>query len=208
MSAILEKVGAIGPKTTNGGKKTIEIELPFAVEFTLAGTCDMLFHRWNCEAVEAKSAAKKGSEAKKTDDIESYVYRDEEGNLCLPGNYVHQAMIKAGKYKQDPRSPRKSASDLLKAAIVPLNELASLGTKEWDYLHKCRAVVKMSAINRVRPAILKGWKATFQFQVLMPEYVNEDFLMDLLTLAGRSVGVADNRPTYGRFMVTNFQRLD
>lgn len=141
-----------------------------------------------------------------------YVYRNEAGDICLPGEYVRQSIVgkKAGaaKFRQDPRSPRKSAVDLYTAGIVSLTELASLGTNDWDYLDQRRAVVQMSAITRHRPAMLAGWEATFQFQVLLPAYISRSDLLSVLTEAGRLVGVGDFRPSYGRFEVIRFAVVD
>lgn len=184
------------------------IQEPYCVEVTIEGTADLLFHRWSNEAVEAKAKAAKGSKAKKEDDVESYVYRNEKGEICLPGEYLRQAIIGAAKYKQDPRSPRKSAQDIFKAGIVCLTDLASLGAKEWDYLDRRRVQVQRNAITRVRPAMLKGWKATFIFQVLLPEYIDPSLLNEVIQQAGRLIGVGDFRPTYGRFVVTRFEVLE
>jgi len=63
---------------TNGGKSAIEQGFPYAVAVRAQGAADLLFHRWNCESVDAKSKAAKNSAAKKTDDIESYVWRNEK----------------------------------------------------------------------------------------------------------------------------------
>lgn len=198
------KVTAVGPEATNGAARTIEYTQPYVVDVTIEGVSDLLFHRWNCEAVEAKASAAKGSKAKKTDDIESYVYRDDNGNLCLPGEYLRQAVIHAAKFRQDPRSPRKSAMDLYKAAIVPLTILASLGKKDWDYEHKCRVVIQRNGITRVRPALKVGWTATIQLMVNLPEYIKPSDLHDVIVNAGRLIGVGDFRPSYGRFSVTKF----
>jgi hypothetical protein len=178
--------------------------MPYMVDFELTGIADMLFHRWNVEAVEEKAKAAKGSKAKKTDNIESYVYRNDAGEICLPGEYVRQAVITAAKFRQDPRSPRKSAMDLFKAAVISLTPLATLGISDWDYEHKCRVVVQRNGITRVRPAIKEGWKAEFQFLITLPEYISPAILQDVLVNAGRLVGLADSRPTYGRFSVTKF----
>jgi hypothetical protein len=198
------EVSVIGPEPTNGAIETLELSQPYAVDVTLTGTADMLFHRWNCEAVEAKSKAAKGSKAKKTDDIESYVYRNDEGELCLPGEYLRQSVIHAAKFRQDPRSPRKSAMDLYKAGVVSLSHLASLGVKAWDYEHKCRVTVQRNGVTRVRPALKQGWTCVVQLMVLTPEYIRPADLLDVLNNAGRLVGLADFRPTYGRFAVSKF----
>jgi hypothetical protein len=199
---------AIGPEPTNGASSAIDLTKPYRVEVTIEGDADLLFHRWNCEAVEAKAKAAKGSVAKKTDDVESYVYRNDAGELCVPGEYLRQSVIAAAKYRQDPRSPRKSAQDLVKAAIINLTPLASLGVREWDYEHRCRVQVQRNGVTRVRPAISAGWRATFVFLVNLPEYVPPPMLHGFLTDAGRLVGIADFRPTYGRFQVTRFEVLD
>jgi hypothetical protein len=198
----------LGPEVTNGAADTISLSVPYRVEVTIRGEADLLFHRWNCEAVEAKAKAAKGSAAKKSDDIESYVYRNADGELCIPGEYLRQAIIAAAKYRQDPRSPRKSASDLIKAAVVSLTPLASLGVTAWDYEHRCRVQVQRNGVTRVRPAISAGWEATFVFLVNLPEYVSSQTLHSLINDAGRLIGIADFRPTYGRFQVTRFEVLD
>ena len=167
----------------------------------------MLFHRWNCESVEAKSKAAKNSKAKKEDDIESYVWRNEKYELCIPGEYFRQSIIHAAKFKQDPRSPRKSAMDLFKAGVVSLTQLASLGSDEWDYLDTRRVTIQRAGVNRTRPAMRVGWKVDLQFQVLTPEYIDPVLFQDVLNTAGRLVGVGDFRPTYGRFNITHFEVL-
>jgi hypothetical protein len=198
---------ARGPEVTNGASGSIEQSIPYRVELTIRGEADLLFHRWNCEAVEAKAKAAKGSLIKKTDDVESYVYRNRDGELCIPGEYVRQAIIAAAKYRQDPRSPRKSAMDLVKASVVSLTPLASLGLTEWDYEHRCRVQVQRNGVTRVRPALRAGWTATFVLMVNLPEYVPSSLLHGLVSDAGRLIGIADFRPTYGRFQVTKFEVL-
>lgn len=189
---------------SNGGAATIDASQPYRVSFTLTGTSDLLMHRWNNEAVDEKAAAAKNSKAKKTDDIESYVYRDDDGMIALPGEYVRQAIIFAAKFRQDPRSPRKSAMDLYKAGVVSLTQLASLGTDKWDYEDRRRVVIQRAGVNRTRPAMKKGWKSQFDFMVLTPEYIEPTDLHGVLTQAGILIGIADFRPTYGRFAVTQF----
>jgi hypothetical protein len=194
---------------TNDAAQDIGFEEPYIVSFRLEGTAPLIFHRWSCEAVEEKSKAKKGSTAKKTDNVESYIYRNELNQICLPGEYIRQSMIHAAKFKQDPRSPRKSAMDLFKAAIVPLTELAPLngGVEKWDYTDQRRVTVQRASITRMRPAFAKGWTANFEFTVLLPEYVDPQMFREILTLTGKVIGTADGRPTYGRFQVSHCETL-
>lgn len=197
--------------TANSAKDTIDLTLPYRVEVEITGAATILFHRWQSEDIDEKNAAPKGSRAKKIDNLETYVYRCENGNLAIPGTYLIRSMTNPGngaaKYRQDPRSPRKSALDLYKAAVIPITELADLGVKDWDFEHRERAVIQGNGITRVRPALHPGWKVTFVLMVTMPEYIAPSDLHDTINLAGRAVGLADHRPTYGRFNVTRFEIL-
>jgi hypothetical protein len=186
------ELGEIGGEVpTNGAKTSIQMSLPYLVDVELEGVSDLIFHRWNCESVTAKGAAAKGSAAK------------DKGELCIPGEYVRRSIIEAAKYRQDPRSPRKSAMDLFKAAIIPLTPLATLGIKTWDYIDTRRVTVQRNGINRSRPAVKVGWRAKFQFQINLPEYVSTGDFAETLANAGRLIGLADIRPTYGRFRVAS-----
>lgn len=189
---------------SNEGEQAILTETPYVATVLIEGTSPILFHRWSNEAVAEKAKAKKNSKAKKEDNIESYVYRNEVDELCIPSEYLRQSVIHAAKFRQDPRSTRKSAMDLFKAGIVGLNEFASLGVKEWDYLDKRRVTIQRQGITRSRPAMNKGWQVEFTLQVLLPEYIEPSFLLDVITQAGRLVGIGDFRPTYGRYQVINF----
>ncbi len=187
---------------------SFSIEMPYIAEVNFEGTSAFLFHRWSVDGVEAKSKAAKGSKAKTSDDVESYVYRTVKGNLAIPGEQFRMSLVNAAKYRQDPRSPRKSAMDLFKAGVVVLDELCDLGVKEWNYLDRRRVVIQRNGITRERPAVMAGWKCTGTFQILLPEYIFPQMLNETLQNAGRLVGVGDFRPTFGRFLVTKFKVLN
>lgn len=192
---------------TDGGNEAIAREEPYRATIEVEGTANFIFHRWNCEAVAEKAGSKKGSAAKKTDNVESYVYRTPDGELAIPGEYFRQSLIHSAKFSQDPRSPRKSAMDLFKAGIVVLTELCPLGTKQWDLLDQRRVSVQRNGITRVRPAMLAGWQVTVDLMVLTPEYVSPQMLNEVLSRAGKLVGVGDFRPTYGRYQINSFSTL-
>ena len=189
---------------SNDAAEDIAATAPYTVRVTIRGSSDILFHRWSNEAVAEKAAAAKGSRTKKSDNLESYVYRCDNGNIGLPGEYLRQAIIGAARYRQDPRSPRKSAMDLFKAGVVSLTQIADLGVKNADYIDRRRVLIQRSAVTRERPALREGWQATVELMILTPEYVDRTTLIEVLTNAGRLIGVGDFRPTYGRFSVVSF----
>jgi len=198
-------------EVSNGAKEVIENSFPYIALITIEGVADMLLHAWNVEAIEEKSAAKKGSAAKKSDNVESYVRRNGDGVICLPTEYLRMSVVNAAKFRQDPRSPRKSAMDLYKAALVSLRPLSPITTvagelpKVWDYEHRCRVQVQRNGITRCPPELCEGRKADIALMVNLPEYVSPRELHEVISSAGRLIGVGDFRPTYGRFQVTSFE---
>lgn len=191
-------------QVSNGAQAAIDTTLPYRIEVSIRGIAPLLMHRWNTEAVEEKAKAGKNTTAKKTDNVESYVYRDEDGRLCVPGTSFCAALIEAGRYMQDPRSPRKSLRDLCRAGIVPLTLLAPFEphTTVWDYEDRQRVTVQRAGITRTRPAMRAGWQLSFDLLVNTPEYFPPETVAQLVASAGRLVGLCDFRPTYGRFAVT------
>lgn len=192
-------------EVSNDATSVIERSEPYVAQISIEGSATLLFHRWSVDGIEAKGKAAKGSAAKKTDDLESYVWRNDKGLLCLPAEYLRMSIINAAKFKQDPRSPRKSAMDLFKAGIIVLDELCSLGVKDWDFIDRRRVMIQRNGITRCRPALLAGWKCVVSLQILLPEYISPALLNDAIQTAGKLIGVADFRPTYGRFLVTRFK---
>lgn len=199
---------------SNDGKDAIETGLPYRCEIEVTGSSDLLFKRWSNEDVAEKSAAKKGSKTKKTDNLEVAVWRNEDGVICLPGEYLRMSIITSAKFHQDPRSPRKSAMDLFKAGVIALSDLAPVrtnsypkGSKVWEYEDRRRVQVQRSGVTRTRPAFRSGWKANHVFMITVPEYISPQFLNEVAHRAGLLVGVGDFRPTFGRFNVTRFEVL-
>lgn len=195
---------------TNGAKDAIEQGLPYRLSVGIVGTAPLLFHAWNVASVAEKAASAKGSKAKKSDDLESYCYRDEHGHLGVPGQNFAASIQQAGRYMQDPRSPRKSALDLCKAGVVPLTPVATFEplTAVWDFEHAARVTVQRAGITRVRPAMREGWRLTFDVLITTPEYLSPATMAHLIGQAGRLVGLCDFRPTYGRFAVSAMDVLE
>lgn len=191
---------------SNGAARTIAFDVPYIAHVTVQGTAHLLFHAWNCEAVEAKSKAGKNTKAKKSDDIESYVYRLDDGRLGIPGANFHGSLIEVGRSMSDPRSPRKSMMALIRAGISPLDDIAPLipDVQTWDYVDQRRVTVQRNAITRMRPAMRVGWKVAFSLLINTPEYLDTVVLREIIGAAGRTVGLCDNRPSYGRFTTVHF----
>lgn len=206
----LPKLAVEEMTVTNGAQETIEQGLPYRLAVSIIGVAPLLFHAWNVEAVAEKAKAAKGSKAKKSDDIESYVYRDLDHSLGVPGQNFAASIQQAGRYMQDPRSPRKSALDLCRAGVVPLTPIACFEPKThaWDFEHAARVTVQRAGITRIRPAMREGWRLSFDLLITTPEYLPPPVMASLIGQAGRLVGLCDFRPTFGRFAVERLEVLE
>lgn len=192
-------------QVSDGANEIIEMGYPYRMTVSVVGSAPLLFHAWNSEAIDEKAKSAKGSKAKKSDDLETYAYRDQDGYLGIPGTNFVAAICLAGKFMQDPRSPRKSAFDLCKAGVVPLTIVAPFRplTQKWDYEDRRRVTIQRAGITRTRPAMREGWRVTFDLLINTPEYLPPYIMTKLIGDAGRLVGVCDFRPTYGRFTIEN-----
>lgn len=192
--------------TTNSAASLIEMEREYIATIRITGTAKLLLHSWSIEAIEEKAAAKKNSAKKKTDDLESYVQRDQEGRIVMHCKNFCASIRTAGKKYADPTSPRKSMHDLLKAIVQPYDEFSPIngGAKEWDFVDRQRVVIQRAGITRSRPAFYEGWTMTFKILVVEPEYLSPAKLHEIVTRAGKLEGIGDFRPTYGRYRIDSF----
>jgi len=192
---------------SNDAENMILSEIPYRAVIELVGTEKLLMHCWSNAVVSEKSGGKKNTAKKKTDDIESYVLRDEKDRIVIPTLNFCAAIREAGKSFQDPTSPRKSLRDRLKAVIIPGEEygLMNGGVKAWDFIDARRVVIQRAGITRSRPGFEKGWTIKFEIIVLEPEYINKELLFSLVETAGKFQALGDFRPTFGRFRVNKFE---
>lgn len=204
--------GLGGAVPTNDAAEMIMDEAPYMATFTIKGRCPILFHRYSVEAVEEQQKGDKGSKKRKQDQPELYVYRNNKGQIVIPSLYMQRCLVEMGKFRQDPRSKRKSCHDLYEAIILqspevayPVGTVAGQTAKTWDYLDKQRAIVQGNAVNRCRPAFHKGWTCRFDLVVQLPGYLSPENLHKLVSDAGMLVGIGDYRPSYGRFQVVDFE---
>lgn len=203
---------AIGGEAVTHGDNAddfVSLAEPYQVLVRIKGTAALLFHRYSVASVEEKSKAAKGSAIKKTDDVESFLYRCEDGHVGIDGRMIVACIREAGRSVPDPRSPRKSMRDLLTSILIPVDETSPLLplTKVADFISQDRVVVQRAAVTRSRPAMHKGWELEFKLNVAAREYLPPALLRKLLVSAGLFQGLADWRPTYGRFDTIHFEEM-
>ena len=95
-------VKTLGP--VSNGDEPSPSDSEYAIEVSIQGITPMLMHRYDTQAVKDKGAAKKGSKDKKTDNLDSYVYKDDDGYLAVPGEALWACLGEAARRMQDPSS--------------------------------------------------------------------------------------------------------
>lgn len=199
--------GTVYGAVSNGAQNLIRLSEPYKAIVKIQGTEKLLLHSWNNEAIKAKSEAKRGSAQKKTDDVENYVQRDEDGHIAIPTLNFCASIREAGRDYQDPSNPRKMFRDRLKAIVVPFKEWGKIngGVKKWEEEDSRRVVIQKAGITRTRPAFQKGWTIEFEIMVMAPEYLSPELLRNIIDVAGLFQAIGDFRPTYGRYRVESFR---
>lgn len=194
---------------------------PYSVEFTIEGTRDYLFNRYD---VPADPDELKGQNKVKTPG--TMVHLDSEGHLAARTVALWNCVVAAGKYRQNPRSKRGSFATVLKEAIEMegldenhpdlLTFISPSGKPygNWEYEFTARtkkAGAFAGYVTRVRPAIHAGWSLTGRCVVLLPEYVTIPQLHEAFSMGGRFGGIGDGRTGglgFGRFLVRRFEEAD
>lgn len=135
------------------------------------------------------------------------IYKIKDGQLGHPGGAIESALNKAARdFKAD---KRRSMADIIKAICYveePFIEL--VGKSEPDSIHRA-SVVNPNTKGRgfvYRPLFETGWKGSFALTIADLEMVDISQVHEILSHAGRRIGIGDWRPKFGRFIVTKFEK--
>jgi len=209
----------------NQANFSIEQSRPYTVRVKVKGVAKMLLHCWQNEAIEEKAKAKKGSDIKKTDNLESYVERVKNpenpdfGKIVMPTLNLCAGIACAAKSYTDKAAGKgKTMYSRVRACVVPGSEYGVInegkekrdenGNHTWDFVDSRRAVINRAGITRSRPAFNEGWEITFDLLVLEPEYVSFEMLYTLVSDAGKFQAIGDFRPTFGRFRIESMAKIE
>jgi hypothetical protein len=188
------------------------------VQVTIKGISPLLMNRFTEQNEIALSSGTRptfstsGTRGTPREQAEPKVYKDDDGNLFVPGPNIFAALIAAGSFHKAGKSKITTMKTSLVPAAVMLEEIVCpLGTKDWEV--DSRSVVIPSTGGRVmchRPRI-DDWKLTFTLEI-----DNTMFSMDLVRAivddAGKKCGLGDYRPSrkgpFGRFVVIEWLALE
>ena len=185
------------------------------IKVTIEGTTPLLMNRFH-EASQlavsgGTSSAQVGNKGTPREQAEPKLYRDEKGQLYIPGPNIFACLIAAGTFHKAGKSKVTTArSSLVPAGIAVLDLVCLLGTTKYEV--DSRSVVIPSTGGRImchRPRLDK-WKTHFDLivdtQMFAPKFVRQ-----LVDDAGAKIGLGDFRPArkgpFGRFVVKQWREI-
>lgn len=128
------------------------------------------------------------------------LYLDDDGDPCIPPENLDEMMRRSAMKVKDGES-FKAGCIAIEAAKLRLAKRWNIdrAASDPEYIHRKSKCVNRNRVMRTRP-IFRSWAAsvTFQFDESL---ISEASIRQTLERAGRIVGIGDERPRYGRFIV-------
>ena len=171
------------------------------------GISPLLQHRYPIEASEGKVTAKNKKQTE--DNVEQSLYKLPDGTIYQPSIHFISAMKKAGSKYQIPGQGKATYKNLIGSGAVLITPDA-IPHRQQEYVIDIRPVVIASTKGRIvrkRPCF-NNWSLRFIVEYDEDE-INAAMINELLSYAGKRIGVGDFRPErggpFGRFMITKFE---
>lgn len=188
----------------------------YTVDVKVRGVAPLLQHRYPMPdfATMGKGSRKQTGSVDYSEEWRQYMYVNSSGGIFQPATHFESSMIAAAVNFKIQGKRGKTFKDLFKACIFVSPDEILFGIQQPEqldtdadkelYLDLRPVVVNRARVVRVRPAFKAGWELEFTIECI-DDGINSDTLQDVLTLAGKSVGVGDYRPRFGRFSVSKFE---
>lgn len=188
----------------------------YLVNCKVKGIAPLMQHRFPMPDFSdmGKGGKKQTGEKDYTQEWKNYLYVNSSGEVYQPSIHFEAAMTKAAANFKITGRKGKTYRDLFSGNIFVSPDEILHGVEAPDsldtdgdkrlYLDMRPAVVQRSRIVRIRPTFKPGWELEFSIQVI-DDQIPDNVLLDVLTLAGRTLGVGDHRPKFGRFQVVHFE---
>lgn len=189
----------------------------YTVSAKITGIAPLLQHRFPMPdlATMSKGGQQVTGAKDYTEEWREYFYANSEGEIFQPASHIEGAMIRAAVNFKIQGKGRKTYRDLFRAAVfvtpdeIPHNGFTVPDELDTDadkplYLDMRPVVVQRARVVRIRPAFKAGWELEFTIEVI-DDQIAPELVHDVLALAGKTSGIGDHRPRFGRFSVTRFE---
>jgi hypothetical protein len=195
----------------------LEVRIMYTVDCKITGVSPLMQHRFPMPEFEniGKGGKKSTGEKDYSQEWREYFYATSDGQIYQPSDHIQGAMVKAAVNFKVQGKRGKTYKDLISAAlIVTPDQIPHVGyiipdTLDADadkplYIDARPVVIQRARQVRLRPTFKAGWELEFEIMVIDDE-LPSNVVQDVLTLAGKAVGIGDFRPRFGRFNVARFE---
>lgn len=190
---------------------------PKLYEVTIKGLDSLLMNKMPdlSKAKKEKDQSKKDSLSKEESSWREKIYFNENEEVYIPGENIHECMKEAAKYwgKTIPGEGKKTYTDVILKAVIVEDML--LGFKKDDERlipfgknvngQPGKGKKSGSKVYKIRP-LLRPWGGTFRMHVFDDRLTN-DILKIIFAYSGIFIGLCDWRPTFGRFELQELRRI-
>jgi hypothetical protein len=182
----------------------MENEIKYSVE--IKGVSPLLMNRFIPEQL-VETKVRRGN-AKEVS-VEDKLYLTEDGKPYVPSAYIRNSLIDAGKAVKIKGKGKSTYSKLLGSSLIVQPDVIIINSSTGWKPFTATAVnpATRGRMTVTRP-MFKDWK--LEFEVIMPDDINEEDFAKIFDEAGRYVGIGDWRPAkkgmYGKFIVAKLVR--
>ena len=188
----------------------------YTISTTVQGVAPLMQHRYPLPEFETmgKGGHKQSGAVDYTQEWREYLYANSDGEIYQPATHFDGALVKAAAAFKITGKRGMSYKELFKAAVftnpdqilhgIHVPEQLDTDADKPLYLDLRPVVVQRARVVRIRPTFKPGWRLSFEIDVI-DDQISPEIVQDILTYAGKAVGIGDFRPRFGRFNVVNFE---
>lgn len=183
------------------------------INITINGTTPLLVHAFTDAAqMDATNGTRLSTNKERgtpTEQAAASLYRDNNGNPCIPQPNLFRCIIDAGKYFKAGKSKITTVKSSLIPACLSISELTIPIEHQQPWTVDQRPVRIPSTggrILRYRPCF-HDWALSFSVD-LDTDVISRNLLREIVDAAGTRIGLGDFRPDckgpFGKFVVTRW----
>ncbi len=187
----------------------------YTVDVKVVGVAPVLQNRFPMPefADMSRGGKKKTGSPDYSDEWREKFYANKAG-IFQPSSHFEAALVRTAASFTIQGKRGKTYKDLFKASVfvtpeeipfnVPILDKPVFDADQPVYLTMYPVIVNRARVVRIRPALKTGWELEFNIECI-DDQIHASLLQDVLALAGKTCGVGDWRPRFGRFNVARFE---
>jgi len=186
------------------------------IKIRIEGTTPLIMNAFTDQAAASASSGTRGSvvgdRGTPNEIAQSKVYRDNDGDACIPSPNLFRAIIDAGKFFKNGKSKVTTIKSSIIPACLSLEGVTVRLEHKQGWKVDTRPVRIPSTGGRIlahRP-MFDDWALEFEVE-LDETMMSAKFLREIVDAAGSRIGLGDFRPDckgmFGKFVVTKWEPM-